>query len=110
MNLAARVGRWSAAHWKTATFAWIAFVVAAVTLGSVHGAINQTDAEQTNGQAARAEQMLAAAHVKSQASEDVLVRSRTLTASSPARAALGQPIADATVATPVHTVSSHATR
>src|SRR3984957_11244855 len=84
MNLAARVGRWSAAHWKTATFAWIAFVVAAVTLGSVHGAINQTDAEQTNGQAARAEQMLAAAHVKSQASEDVLVRSRTLTASSPA--------------------------
>lgn len=25
-NLAARAGRWSAAHWKTATLAWIAFV------------------------------------------------------------------------------------
>jgi RND superfamily putative drug exporter len=84
MNLAARAGRWSAAHWKTATFGWLAFVVAAVALGSLHGTISQTDAEQTNGQAARAEQMLSAAHVKDVASENVLVRSRTLTASTPA--------------------------
>jgi uncharacterized membrane protein YdfJ with MMPL/SSD domain len=84
MNLAARAGRWSAAHWKTATFGWLAFVVAAVALGSFHGTVKQTDAEQTNGQAARAEQMLSAAHVKNVASENVLVRSRTLTASSPA--------------------------
>src|SRR5205823_1271185 len=26
-NLAARMGRWSAAHWKTATFGWLALVV-----------------------------------------------------------------------------------
>ena len=84
MNLAARAGRWSAAHWKTATFGWLAFVAAAVVLGAMHGTIPQTDAEQTNGQAARAQQMLAAAHVKNVASENVLVRSRTLTASSPA--------------------------
>src|SRR5215471_4575471 len=84
MNLAARAGRWSAAHWKTATFGWLAFVVAAVALGLLHGTTKLTDAEQTNGQAARAEQMLAAAHVKNVASENVLVRSRTLTASSPA--------------------------
>ena len=84
MNLAARAGRWSAAHWKTATFGWLAFVVAAVALGTLHGTIKQTDAEQTNGQAARAEQMLSAAHVKNVASENVLVRSRTLTASRPA--------------------------
>jgi len=84
MNLAARAGRWSAAHWKTATFGWLAFVVAAVLLGSLHGTISQTDAEQTNGQAARAEQMLSAAHVKDVASENVLVRSDTLTASAPA--------------------------
>src|SRR5436190_1796550 len=25
-NLAARMGRWSAAHWKTATFGWLALV------------------------------------------------------------------------------------
>jgi RND superfamily putative drug exporter len=84
MNLAARAGRWSAAHWKTATFGWLAFVVAAVVLGSLHGTISQTDAEQTNGQAARAEQMLTAAHVKNVASENVLVRSSALTAASPA--------------------------
>jgi uncharacterized membrane protein YdfJ with MMPL/SSD domain len=84
MNLAARAGRWSAAHWKTATFGWLAFVAAAVVLGSLHGTISQTDAEQTNGQAARAEQMLTAAHVKNVASENVLVRSSTLTAASPA--------------------------
>jgi RND superfamily putative drug exporter len=84
MNLAARAGRWSAVHWKTATFGWLAFVAAAVVLGSLHGTTSLTDAEQTNGQAARAQQMLAAAHVKNIASENVLVRSRTLTASSPA--------------------------
>jgi len=84
MNLAARAGRWSAAHWKTATFGWLAFVALAVVLGSLHGTISQTDAEQTNGQAAQAEQMLSAAHVKNVASENVLVHSRTLTASAPA--------------------------
>jgi uncharacterized membrane protein YdfJ with MMPL/SSD domain len=83
MNLAARAGRWSAAHWKTATCGWLAFVGAAVLLGSMHGTSKLTDAEQTNGQAARAQQMLAAAHVKDRASENVLVRSRTLTTSSP---------------------------
>ena len=36
-NLAARAGRWSAAHWKTATFGWLALVVAAVALGSIAG-------------------------------------------------------------------------
>jgi RND superfamily putative drug exporter len=84
MNLAARAGRWSAAHWKTATFGWLAFVVAAVAIGTVHGTTKLSNAEQTNGEAARAEQMLAAAHVHGHASETVLVRSRTLTASSPA--------------------------
>jgi RND superfamily putative drug exporter len=82
MNLAARAGRWSAAHWKTATFGWLAFVVAAVALGSMHGPTKLTDAEQTNGQAARAQQMLAAAHVKDRANENVLVHSPTLTATS----------------------------
>ena len=28
-NVAARMGRWSAAHWKTATFGWLALVVVA---------------------------------------------------------------------------------
>src|ERR1700749_3121896 len=83
MNLAERAGHWSAAHWKTATFGWLAFVAAAVVLGAMHGTTSLTDAEETNGQAARAQQMLTAAHVKNIASENVLVHSRTLTASSP---------------------------
>ncbi|HEX2292504.1 MAG TPA: MMPL family transporter, partial [Gaiellaceae bacterium] len=36
-NLAARMGRWSAAHWKTATFGWLALVVVAVFLGGAIG-------------------------------------------------------------------------
>src|SRR5581483_1925994 len=36
-NLAARAGRWSAAHWKTATLLWIAFVVVAVLIGRAAG-------------------------------------------------------------------------
>jgi uncharacterized membrane protein YdfJ with MMPL/SSD domain len=36
-NLAARMGRWSADHWKTATFGWLAFVVVAFALGGAIG-------------------------------------------------------------------------
>ena len=36
-NLAARMGRWSAAHWKTATFGWLAFVIVAFVLGGMVG-------------------------------------------------------------------------
>ena len=36
-NLAARMGRWSAAHWKTATFGWLAFVLVALGLGGMVG-------------------------------------------------------------------------
>jgi hypothetical protein len=36
-NLAARMGRWSAAHWKTATFGWLAFVLVAFGLGGMVG-------------------------------------------------------------------------
>ena len=33
-NLAARMGSWSAAHWKTATFGWLALVVLAFAVGA----------------------------------------------------------------------------
>ena len=36
-NLAASMGRWSAAHWKTATFGWLAFVLVAFGLGGLSG-------------------------------------------------------------------------
>ena len=39
-NIAARMGRWSASHWKTAVFGWLAFVVAAVAIGKAVGQKN----------------------------------------------------------------------
>ena len=74
-NLAGRAGRWSAAHWKTATFGWIAFGVLAVVLGSAVGTRELTDAEYSSGQAARAESMLASAGFNTPATESVLVQS-----------------------------------
>ena len=31
------MGRWSADHWKTATFGWLAFVIVAFGLGGLAG-------------------------------------------------------------------------
>ena len=36
-NFAARMGRWSASHWKTAVFGWLAFVVASFVIGNAVG-------------------------------------------------------------------------
>jgi uncharacterized membrane protein YdfJ with MMPL/SSD domain len=74
-NLAGRAGRWSAGHWKTATFGWIAFAVLAVVLGSAVGTRKLTDAEYSSGQAAKAESMLSSAGFNTPATESVLVQS-----------------------------------
>jgi RND superfamily putative drug exporter len=72
-NIAARAGRWSAAHWKTATVGWIVLVVAAVALGSLAGTKKLTDAEDSSGQTATAERILAHAGFDNSAGEAVLV-------------------------------------
>ena len=51
-NLAARMGRWSAGHWKTATFGWLALVVVAFAVGGQVGT-KQVD-PNTAGPASRA--------------------------------------------------------
>ena len=83
-NLAARAGRWSAAHWKTATFAWIAFVIVAVAIGRVAGTVKLSDAESATGEAARAQAILQNAGFSQPAAENVLVQSKTLTVADPA--------------------------
>ena len=55
MNIAARAGRWSAAHWKTATFGWLALVVCAVVIGNMVGTVKLTNSEQSTGESARAQ-------------------------------------------------------
>jgi uncharacterized membrane protein YdfJ with MMPL/SSD domain len=83
-NLASRAGRWSAAHWKTATLGWLAFVVCAVVIDSALGTHRLTNTEMSNGEAARAEKILAGAGIKPPAGESVLVQSRAASAASPA--------------------------
>ena len=83
-NLAARAGRWSATHWKTATAIWVVFVVVAIAAGRMAGTHKLSDAEQSTGETARAEHILAGAGFSTPASESVLVKSATLTAGDPA--------------------------
>ena len=89
-NLAARVGRWSAGHWKTATGLWLVFVVVANVAGGAVGTRMLTDAEQGTGESAQAETILARANFATPAQESVLVRSGTSTAEAPGfRATVG---------------------
>jgi uncharacterized membrane protein YdfJ with MMPL/SSD domain len=57
-NIAARMGRWSASHWKTAVFGWLAFVVAAVMIGAVVGTKQIDDADVNVGQSHKADKIL----------------------------------------------------
>src|SRR5262249_33052085 len=82
-NFAARAGRWSAAHWKTATFGWLAFVIVAIVVGQAVGSVKLTDAEQATGEAARAQKILTEAGFSQPAAETVLVESKTATAGDP---------------------------
>src|SRR6476619_2847435 len=57
-NIAARMGRWSASHWKTAVFGWLVFVVAALFVGNFVGTKNIDTADANVGQAHKADQIL----------------------------------------------------
>jgi RND superfamily putative drug exporter len=82
-NLAARAGRWSAAHWKTATFGWIAFVVVAVVFGGVVGTKQLNQNATGPGESGRMAKILDDGF-KQPAAETVLVQSRSLTTKDPA--------------------------
>src|SRR5690348_18225858 len=84
-NLAARMGRWSASHWKTAVFGWLAFVVAALAIGQMVGT-KQIDQKDTNvGQSRTADHMLRDAGFQADPqTEIVLVQSKTRTVNDPA--------------------------
>jgi uncharacterized membrane protein YdfJ with MMPL/SSD domain len=82
-NLAARMGRWSAGHWKTATFGWLAFVVVAFALGGLVGTKNIDLNAHGPGESGRMDAILDAGF-KQPAGESVLIQSRSLRASDPA--------------------------
>jgi RND superfamily putative drug exporter len=83
-NLAGRAGRWSAAHWKTAAFGWIAFAVLAVAVGRFVGVNEMKSWAVANGDSRRAEQILDGANFDIPARESVLVQSRTAFVDEPA--------------------------
>jgi uncharacterized membrane protein YdfJ with MMPL/SSD domain len=79
-NLAARMGRWSARHRKSAILGWLGFVAVALLLGGVVGTKTLGDADAQVGESGRAARMYAAAGLDGGAPESVLVQSRTLRA------------------------------
>ena len=91
-NIAARMGRWSASHWKTAVFGWLAFVVAALAIGSVVGTKQIDDADVNVGQSHKADQILDKGFPQADPqTEVVLIRSTNRIAESPEyRAVIGE--------------------
>jgi len=85
-NVAARMGRWSANHWKTAVFGWLAFVAASVFLGGALGTKYLEDGDLAVGEAGRATKIIDAGFpTKSdEQGEIVLIQSTSLTADDPA--------------------------
>jgi uncharacterized membrane protein YdfJ with MMPL/SSD domain len=75
-NLAGRAGRWSAAHWKTATFGWIVLAIVAALAGTIVGAKQFKPYAYANGDSRRAEEILDQAGFNAPARESVLVQSR----------------------------------
>ncbi len=73
-NIAARAGRWSAAHRKTAIFGWIAFVIVAMMIGGNVGTKAISDADLGTGESGRAAQTLEKGFPQP-AAEQVLVQS-----------------------------------
>ena len=82
-NLAARMGRWSAGHWKTATFGWLALVVVAFGIGGAVGTKNIDPNTAGPGESGRMDAILDAGF-KQPAGESVLIQSTTHEASDPA--------------------------
>jgi RND superfamily putative drug exporter len=75
-NLAARMGRWSAAHWKTATVGWLAFVAVAFVLGAVVGTRNLDQSTRGPGESGRMDRILEAGF-RQPAAEHLLIQSRS---------------------------------
>jgi uncharacterized membrane protein YdfJ with MMPL/SSD domain len=82
-NLAARMGRWSASHWKTATFGWLAFVLAAFAIGGAVGTKNVDPNAAGPGESGRMNKILDAGF-KQPAGESVLIQSESARVSDPA--------------------------
>ncbi len=73
---AARMGRWSASHKKTAIFAWFAFVVAAFMIGNVVGTKQLDPKKSGSGESGHVDSVLAD-EFKQPQGDTVLIQSTT---------------------------------
>jgi len=100
-NLAARAGRWSAQHRKTAIFGWLAFVVVALVLGSSIGQQSIAEEDYGNGSSKVADRAIAAADFREASDEQVLVQGKgSVKIGDPAFAAAVQDVVSRLKATP----------
>ena len=81
-NLAARMGRWSAGHWKTATFGWLGLIIIAFAVGGQIGTKTVDPNTAGPGQSGQMDRILASGF-KHPAAESVLVQSSSARAGSP---------------------------
>jgi uncharacterized membrane protein YdfJ with MMPL/SSD domain len=81
-NLAARAGRWSAQHRKTAIWGWLGCVFVVFVLGNAVGTITQENSQSGVGESGRASATANTAFPK-HVSEEVLIRSAAVRATDP---------------------------
>ena len=75
-NLAARAGRWSATHRKTAIIGWILFVVLATVVGGKVGQKNLEPSAMGNGESKRGDMIVADAGFPETIGERVLIQGK----------------------------------
>jgi uncharacterized membrane protein YdfJ with MMPL/SSD domain len=86
MNIAGRMGSWSANHWKTAVFGWLACVVVFFAFGNLALGFKQIDINDAGvGQSHRADKILQKAFPeRAPQNEYTLIQSTSKTADDPA--------------------------
>ena len=90
-NLAARMGRWSADHWKKATFGWLAFVLVVFGLGGMAGTVTIDSNEPGPGESGRMEKILDEGF-KQPAGENVFIQNQSVQVRDAAFAAVIQDV------------------
>jgi uncharacterized membrane protein YdfJ with MMPL/SSD domain len=78
-GIAARAGRWSARHKKTAILGWLAFVIVALVAGNMAGTKEPSDADSYDGESRAAAKLVEDAGFSEASGEMVLLQSKSLT-------------------------------
>ncbi|HWT22583.1 MAG TPA: MMPL family transporter [Solirubrobacteraceae bacterium] len=75
-NFAARAGRWSATHRKTAIFGWLLFVILATVIAGGVGQKNLESSAMGNGESKRGEMIVDEANFPDEVGEQILVQGK----------------------------------